>query len=102
MPTLIPRELVYVTDEQALYIGTSKGNVKLCSAELIAAVVAMSAAVGGNTKTIQELKTSLDNKLTASPVAAQATVAADADTAAVITAVNNLIAAMKASGVMNE
>lgn len=87
MPTLAVRELVYCTDEKALYIGTAAGNVKLCDADLESAV---------NT-----INNSMNGKLTASPVAAQAALATDANTSAIVTAVNNLIAAMKASGVMN-
>ena len=67
MPTLTDRELGYVKDEAALYIGT----------------------VGGN------------KRLTQVPVAAQETLAEDADIQAVIAAYNNLIAAMKSSGVMS-
>lgn len=142
MPTLAVRELVYCTDEKALYIGTSAGNVKLCAAALEGIVNgingtvnahgqsisslqnslnSLSGTVGGHGNSInslnssvnslsqtaqahqqgiENLKTQMANKLTANPVQAQAAVAADADTAAIVTAVNNLIAAMKASGVM--
>lgn len=79
MPTLAVRELGYVTDEKALYIGTANGNVKLCDADL---------------------EDTVKNKLTATPVAAQGSLDAAAELAAVITAYNNLIAAMKASGMM--
>ena len=44
----------------------------------------------------------VSGKLTASPVAAQAALASDANTSAIVTAVNSLIAAMKTSGVMNK
>lgn len=101
MPTLIARELVYCTDEKALYIGTAAGNIKLCSAELTAAVVAHSNAISGNTKTLEALRAVVNDKLTASPVAAQTALASDASTADIIAAINNLIAAMKTSGVMN-
>ena len=37
-PTLQDRELAYNKDEQALYIGTENGNVKLCGAELFAKI----------------------------------------------------------------
>ena len=37
-PTLQDRELAFNKDEQALYIGTENGNVKLCGAELFAKI----------------------------------------------------------------
>lgn len=101
MPTLAVRELVYCTDEQALYIGTATGNIKLCAAALEGIVNAHSNSINSLSDEISAIKNQLPSKLTAGKVAAQAAVAADADTAAIITAVNNLIAAMKASGVMN-
>lgn len=112
MPTLAVRELVYCTDEKALYIGTSAGNIKLCAAALEGIVNSLSNNVSilGNSLTsvsnglsaeISAIKNQLPSKLTAGKVAAQAGLAADADAAAIVTAVNNLIAAMKTSGVMN-
>ena len=83
MPTLTDRELAYVRDENALYIGTPTGN-KDINAELKTAV--------------SELQ---KDKLTASPVAAQAELSAEADLATAVAAMNALIAAMKSSGVMN-
>lgn len=77
MPALADREIAYERDEKALYIGTPQGNVKLCDADLEA------------------------RKLTAQKVAAQPELAAAADLPAVISSINNLIAAMKSSGVMN-
>lgn len=67
MPTLAMRELVYCTDEKALYIGTAAGNVKL----------------------------------TPSPMEAQPALDTGASTAEIVTAINNLIAALKESGAMN-
>ena len=67
LPQLADRELAYEKDEQALYIGTPQGNVRL----------------------------------TAQKVAAQSELSAEADLPAVISSINNLIAAMKSSGVMN-
>lgn len=46
------------------------------------------------------LETEMGNKLTASKVAAQADLAADADLAAVISAYNGLLAALRAAGIM--
>ena len=93
MPTLTDRELAYVRDENALYIGTTTGN-KDINGELKQAVVELQA-------TVTAQQAALNGKLTASPVAAQAAIASDADLAAVVSAVNALIAAMKSSGVMN-
>ena len=67
MPTLTDRELAYVKDETALYIGTAGGN----------------------------------KRLTHAPVEAQEALDEGSDLQAVIEAYNNLIAAMKSSGVMN-
>ena len=86
MPTLTDRELAYVRDENALYIGTPDGNKNL----------------SGETKqALLELQTALNGKLTATAVEAQTELAADADLAAAVSAINALIAAMKSSGVMN-
>lgn len=93
MPTLTDRELAYVRDENALYIGTPDGNKNL-SGETKQAIVELQASVAAQ----QE---ALNGKLTATPVAAQAELAADADLAAAVSAINALIAAMKSSGVMN-
>lgn len=86
VPTLRDRELGYVRDTDELLIGTADGNKEI-HATLKAAVAAMNETLNG--------------KLTAAPVAAQAAVAADADLTTVVTALNALIAAMKGSGVMN-
>lgn len=80
MPVLADREIAYVRDEKALHIGTPQGNVKLCDAYL---------------------EDTVSKKLTADKVAAQAALAAEADLPTVISGINNLIAAMKSSGVMN-
>lgn len=114
MPTLAVRELGYVTDEKALYIGTASGNVKLCDADLEGTVTTqgndistLKNTVQGHTNSIASLSgtvkaqgESLAGKLTATPAAAQGSLDAAAELAAVITAYNSLIAAMKASGLM--
>ena len=85
MPTLADREPAYVTDENAIYVGTPSGNKK----------------VGESVeKEIADMKTTLNGKLTASKVASMPTLEDTADIAAVISAYNSLITAMKASGVM--
>lgn len=75
MPELSDREPAYVRDEEALYIGTPDGNVKVNGKELA-------------------------KKLEATPAAAQAELDLEADAAAVVSAFNSLIAAMKESGLM--
>ena len=87
MPRLADREPAYVRDEQALYVGTPDGNVKVCSAATEGKVTALEQTVA--------------SKLTANKVAAQTAVASDADAATIAAALNSLIAAMKSSGVMN-
>ena len=163
MPTLADREIAYVRNENALYIGTDSGNKKvgaeldtaiynlgrdlaareatltdlLLSVEALTtgqnkhgktiaehgdsidahsktiaehgeAITAHGSAIEAQGKTvaehstaIAEQKAALDGKLSASPVAAQAGIAADADLATAVAAMNALIAAMKNSGVMN-
>lgn len=100
LPTLTDREPAYVRDEKALYIGTPNGNVKI-GAELESKVNALELVVEGHDDDIDTLKVDMPKKLTASPVAAQASLAADADLATAVAALNSLIAAMKSSGVMN-
>lgn len=75
MPELASREIAYVTDEEALYVGTPDGNVKVNGKELA-------------------------KKLEATPAAAQAELDLEAEAATIANAFNSLIAAMKASGLM--
>lgn len=118
MPTLAVREPAYVTDEEALYIGTPAGNKRLCRAGAEADLQAQIEMVAGAvTELDEELaqqqdafqalelvvqghEDALEEKLTADPLASLSTLDAAADLAAVIAAYNNLIAAMKASGMM--
>ena len=117
MPVLHDREIGYVRNENAFYIGTPGGNVKVgqnledalaAQQETIAQIqetatvqseiiVAIGAALEEAQTTIEALGTT---KLSASAAAAQSALAAEADIAAVVTAFNSLIAAMKASGLM--
>ena len=90
MPTLRARELAYCKDEKALYVGTGSENVKLCAAgeaEILA-------------RRTEALENAMPGKLTASAAAAQSVLADSADLAAVISAHNDLIEALKASGLM--
>ena len=80
MPALSVRELVFATDENALYIGNG-ANVRLCGAAD---------------------KTALDGKLTATQLDALSDLAADSNLATVIGAYNSLLAALKAHGIMKE
>lgn len=101
MPKLADRELGYVRDEKALYIGTAGGNVKLCDADLEGTVNKLGDTVNAQGETLSAQQQALEGKLTASKVAAQGAVSAEADLAAVVAGFNNLIEAMKSSGVMN-
>lgn len=76
IPTLADREVSYVKDENSLYVGTPAGNKKIYGEEL-------------------------QSKLEATRAAAVAALASDADTASVVSRVNELIAALKAAKIMN-
>ena len=97
LPALSQRELGFTTDEEALYIGTNGQTKMLCKVGDPEKLAALSNTVTAQGTAIGELNT---NKLTATKTAAQGTLSLDADLAAVITAYNNLIAALKQSGVM--
>lgn len=88
MPALPDGAPGWCKDEKALYIGHPEGNQKVADAAMF--------------QRITDLETAMDGKLTATSVAAQAALADTADLAAVIGAVNSLIAAMKTSKVMDE
>lgn len=77
MPLLADREVAYVRDEQALYIGTAEGNLRLCAA--------------GDTR-----------RLSALPIPALSPLAADATAAEIIAAHNALLAALEAAGIAAE
>lgn len=64
-------------------------------------ILQQGATIAEHTAAIAEQKAGLAGKLSASPVAAQEGVAADADLATAVAALNALISAMKSSGVMN-
>lgn len=110
MPTLLDRELAYVRNENALYVGTDTGNKKI-GAALEAAVSALQSTVSGQGAQIGTLETTVSalsssvsalqsEKLSASKAEAQSNLAADAELATVVAAFNALVAAMKASGLM--
>lgn len=107
MPNLTDRELAYVRDEKALYIGTPDGNVKIggeleqTAATMGTTISAHDSAINYHGAAISAQQTILNGKLTASAVPAQNGVASDADAATIAAALNALIAAMKSSGVMN-
>lgn len=88
MPTLADREPAYVRDKKALYIGTPEGNVMLCTAETL--------------KDVENLKKTIGEKLTANQATPQTPLDAEADLAAVVSAYNALIAALKTAGIMGE
>ena len=83
MPPLADRELVYVRDEQALYIGTEAGSVQLCAASAADRLTALESG-----------------KLTAVPAARLSPLAADASAADTAAAYNALLSALTAAGIM--
>lgn len=156
MPRLADREPAYVRDEEALYVGTPAGNVKIggeterkvktleetvnTHGETLTAHGQALATHSEQIQSLQKGQQTLDtltqeitgmkevqtahgekltqlesgqqsmgqavsaleeNKLTAKKTASMSALAADADLAAVISAYNGLIAALKGSGVMN-
>ena len=84
IPKLDNREIGFDQGFKCLVVGTQLGNVFMPRA--------------GTDDRVDDLE---KDKLTATKVAAQASLAADADTETLIAAFNSLVAAMKASGVMN-
>ena len=76
---LTSKELAYHTTEKALYIGTQDGNVRLCGA-----------------RDAEEI----EKKLTATPIEFQASLEAGAGISEIVTAFNNLLATLKANGIM--
>lgn len=92
LPDLTDRELGWTRDEEELHIGTPTGN-KMVTGKVWEAVAALQ-------ETLTAQQETLNGKLTATPAAAQAALADTADLAAVIGAVNGLLAAMKTSGLM--
>ena len=100
MPKLADRELGYVRDEEALYVGTPTGNVKVGQKientvnELATAMSELSAAL------VEQQAEMDENQMSAAD--AQEPLANEATVADVVAAFNGLIAAMKASGLMKE
>lgn len=111
MPNLSDREPAFVRDEKALYIGTPDGNLKLCEAGTIDKVAELEEDLAvleetvetlqGNTDSLEALQTKVDGKLSATPAAVLPELTGEEDLAAVISAYNSLIAALKASGIMS-
>lgn len=94
MPNLPDRAPAFVRDEQSLYVGTPDGNLMLCKAETLQDVETLK-------ESVESLGEAVGKKLSASPAAAQAELGAEANLAAVIASINQLIADMKAAGLMN-
>ena len=86
MPVLPDGAPGWCKNEKALYIGHPDGNQKVGSAAIF--------------QQVADLETAMAGKLTASAVEAQAALEDTADLAAVIGAVNALVAAMQESGLM--
>ena len=94
LPELLPNEPGFCTDTLELFIGTSNGGNKLIG----------SVIWGENINTLQtslkSLSDTLDGKLTASKAESVVAVAENATTADVVTAFNDLVAKLKAAGIM--
>lgn len=88
MPTLHDREIAYCKDEKALYIGTAGGNVKLCDAD--------------GSRAIKDLEQAMNDKLSATPAPAISQLNSTATLSEAIRVFNNLIAALKQTGIMEE
>ena len=106
MPQLAVREIAYVTDEDggALYIGTATGNKKLCTVGTIQTITNMSNHLNEMETTLEgklnEMETTLEGKLTASRMPVQSALDSAAETAAIVTAFNTLLEALKTAGIM--
>lgn len=121
MPDLADREPGYVRDEQALYIGTPEGNVKLGAGSegkvkvleekvkileekaktLGEKDTALEARIGSLENRMAGVELDMPGKLAAAPAASLTALGADADTAAIAAAYNALLDAMKAAGLMS-
>jgi len=86
MPVLPDGAPGWCRDEKALYIGHPDGNQKVGDAATF--------------QRLTDLETAMGTKLTATPVEAQAALEDTAELGAVIGAINALVAAMQASGIM--
>lgn len=93
MPKLADGEPGWCRDTKQLFIGTPTGNEKIADVALIATVEQHGQA-------ISELNEELDGKLSASAAAAQAELQAEAELAAVVESFNELLSALKFSGLM--
>ena len=90
-------ELTRTVNAVATAVSVQSGNIST----LQQTVGNQSEDISALERTVAEQGQTLNGKLTANKVAAQAAVAADADAAAIAAGLNSLIAAMKSSGVMN-
>lgn len=88
------------TDETQLEGSTMEGLTKTVSS-LSQTVGGLSSTVSNHGRSISDIQNKMPDKLTASPAAAQATLEAEADQAAVIAAWNGLVAAMQTAGLMD-
>ena len=53
-------ELGYREDEEALYIGTDRGNVRLCGKNDLAMILELGAAINSLSQTIEDITARLD------------------------------------------
>jgi hypothetical protein len=94
LPELLPNEPGFCTDTLELFIGTSNGGNKLIGS------VVWGESINTLSTSLKSLEDSLDDKLTASEAETVVAVAEDATTTALVTAFNDLVAKLKAAGIM--
>lgn len=96
MPELLDREIVFVRDEEAIYVGTPDGPVKV-GRKLEEALVQINSALATQQAEIEE---QAKNQMSA--MEALQPLASDATVEDVVAAFNGLIDAMKLSGLMKD
>ena len=93
LPELLEGELGFCTDTKELYIGSANGNVLIGSG-------AFAEAINNLNTELNSVKTDVSKKLTANQAESVNTLAADADVAAAVSCINNLINSLKTAGIM--
>lgn len=94
LPELLPNEPGFCTDTFELLVGTSEQGNKLVGS------VVWGESINTLSTSLKSLEDSLDSKLTASRAESVGTLAAEATTADLVTAFNDLVAKLKAAGIM--
>lgn len=94
LPELLPNEPGFCTDTLELFIGTSTQGNKLVGS------VVWGESINTLSTSLKSLEDGLDGKLTATKAESAAAVAENATTANLVTAFNDLVAKLKAAGIM--